>query len=801
MRKLLVVLLLSYSAIVSFGQSSIKGKIRDVEQNLPSVNVLLFDEDSVMMDGTVTDSLGAFVFESVAPARYFISASMIGYTTFFSRSILAEEKNVIVPEIILEEEATKLKEITVRQQKQLFNQKLDRLIINMESSITSSGNTILEVIQKSPGIVVNRQDNSIMMNGKSGVRVMINEKILQAPLDVVIQMLEGMSASNIEKIELIATPPSKYDAEGNAGIIHIVTKTNEDFGTRGTIGLTVGHRWAETLGGNFNINHRNKNFACFLDYSVVRNHNLHIMTISRQSSENKFARKADVRGRRENVTTQQNLNAGFELKLTPQTTMNLGFTGYSRNWNMDALIHDTNRVAMDSTVITDMNVHQKNIWQSATGAIAVRTKIDSKTEISLGLDYLYYHNDNPSSYENETSYELGNANETSKIELQKTTPIRFLIAKADYQYLASPTLTWEAGIKVVTSKFNNNVLVQRHVGDIWVIDPDFTSYSDLSEQVAAVYVSSKWQPGSQWQIHGGLRYEYTTTSIGKIPNENLVSRKYGYLFPSLSIQKDLEGEKDFQFSYTRRISRPTYNDIASYATFWSPNTFTAENTSLWPAISDGLRLGYHVKQWAISLQFSHVKNEISSLQPEVDHVTNTLTYRSQNLKNLNTLSLTNFYSISITPWWELQSNLTVQHQTARTSHLKNNIAWSQYGLNINVVNVLKLPKNFSIEISGIYQSKSITGISWYLPVGSLNVGVQKDLGKNGAIRLAMDDILYTNNWRIKTYSPENNLDLYFKYNWHNQFLRLTYTRNFGNDKMRSVKIKSGSEEERKRVSN
>jgi hypothetical protein len=362
-------------------------------------------------------------------------------------------------------------------------------------------------------------------------------------------------------------------------------------------------------------------------------------------------------------------------------------------------------------------------------------------------------------------------------------------------------LTWEAGIKVVTSKFNNNVLVQRQIGDIWVIDPDFTSYSDLGEQVAAVYVSSKWESGRQWMIHSGIRYEYTTTSISRVLDENFLSREYGYLFPSLSIQKTLEGEKDFQFSYTRRISRPTYNDIASYATFWSPNTFTAENTSLWPAVSDGLRLGYHVKQWAISLQFNHVKNEITSLQPEVDQLSNTLTYRSQNLKNLNTLSLTNFYSISITPWWELQSNLTVQHQTARTSHLKNNITWSRYGVNINVVNVLKLPKNFSIEISGIYQSKSITGISWYLPVGSLNVGVQKDLGKNGTFRLAMDDILYTNNWRIKTYSPENNLDLYFKYNWHNQFLRLTYTRNLGDNKMRSVKWKSGSEEERKRVSN
>ena len=258
-------------------------------------------------------------------------------------------------------------------------------------------------------------------------------------------------------------------------------------------------------------------------------------------------------------------------------------------------------------------------------------------------------------------------------------------------------------------------------------------------------------------------------------------------FQVLSLKKNLASEKDLEFSYTRRITRPTYNDIAPYVFFWGPNTFSAGNTSLYPALGDALAIGYHVRELTISVQYSHVGNEITMMQPEVDSENN-LIYRSQNLKYLNTLGLTTTYSISITPRWEIQSNLTAQYQTGRTTYLAHNERLHLYGLNLNVVNQFKLPRDFAVEISGMYQSSSLSGISQFLPIGSLNAGLQKSFGEKGILRLSMDDILSTNNWRIKTKSPENNLDSYFGYNWHNRFIRLTYTRSFGNTKLRSVKL-------------
>jgi Outer membrane protein beta-barrel family/CarboxypepD_reg-like domain len=798
MKRIILALVLLCFQWVCFGQVSITGKVKDAQVNLPRVNILLLDLDSVWVKGTATNDNGEFTIEHVAPAAYLISASMIGYATFVSQIQVGENDNVQF-DIVLEESAKKLDEFLVKAERQLFDQQTDRLVINLESSITSSGNTILEVLQKSPGVIVNRQNNSIVMNGKSGIRVMINNKIVQVPQDVLIQMLDGMNASNVEKIELITAPPSQYDAEGNAGIIHIVTKESGGIGTNGSIGITLGARWAGTLGGNLSLNHRSGKMAYFIDYAVTRNHNLHTLKMRRETIVNGLAEQMEDHSHRENVTTQHNLSAGIEAKLSTHTFLNLLFTGYRRNWDMNAVSTNTHHFSEDSTINRIMNIHESNIWQSAAASIGIQSRINSRSEIGFSVDYLYYKNENPSRYDINELHEQQNQNAISGIDLKKDTPIRFVIAKADYQFSVSPSVSWETGIKGVGSVLDNNVSVQRWEDNVWVADPAFTSFSTLKEQVASAYISTKWNAGGKWQINGGIRYEFTYTTISTPSQKNIINRKYGYFFPNLSVSKKLDEESGFSFSYSKRITRPSYNDIAPFVFFWSPNTFSAGNTSLYPAIIDAVTVGYHVKQWMSSLQAGHTRNDITFLQPEADSQSNTLTFRSQNLDYLNSLAFTNAYSFSIARWWEVQSNVMLQYQIVKTDHLQKNATLKQFGVNVNVINQFKLPMDFSMEVSGMYQSRSLSGISTYLPFGSLNAGIQRGFGSKGTIRLSVDDIFNTNNWRISTTSSENNLDTYFEYRWNNRFVRLTYTWKLGNNALRSVKVRSGSEEERGRV--
>lgn len=781
-------------------QVSIQGRVIDRQQNLPSVTLLLFTHDSTLAKGVVSNIKGEFIFERVISGKYRVSASMIGYSKFISQPITIEKENVVLPDIVLEEAAAKLREVVIQAKKPLFQQQKDRLVINVQSSITSSGNTILEVLQKSPGVSVNRQNNSLSMNGKWGVRIMMDGKLLQLPMDAVVQMLDGMNSANVEKIELISTPPAKYDADGNAGLINIVTKGNKSLGTNGSFGLTLGAHWAETFGWNFNINHRSGKIAYFIDYSILRNHNLHILNLERQSLDPSFNQRIKDYSHRENITTQQNLSTGIEWKVSNKTSLSLGVALYRRNWNLTSFTNDQNYATIDSTVTTNMHIKELNVWQSATSAIELKTIFNSKSNICFNTDYLFYNNNNPSRYDSKLFYQQCQHSEASKINLKKETPIQFVIANVDYQYNFSPTFSLEAGMKGVTSNFQNDVRVQKLVNTTWVLDPALSSNSTMNEQVAAAYFSTQYKTKTQWSINSGLRYEYTHSNIKTTTQSNVINRKFGYFFPNLLIEKTFGEETGLQLSYVRRITRPTYNDLAPYVFFWGPNTYSTGNTLLLPSVSDAFKIGYHLKQWIASLQWSHSEREIAFLQPEKD-ISNNLIFRSQNLDYVNTLSLTNFISLSPSSWCNIQSTLTVQHQIATTSHLPNNTTLVLNGLNLNVITLFNLPNDFSVEVSGMYQSRSLSGISEFLPLGSLNVGIQKKIKKIGVFRLSMDDILYTNNWRIKTYSPENKLDTFFNYDWHNQFVKFTFTRNFGSKNLTALKLKSGSKEERERVSN
>jgi outer membrane receptor protein involved in Fe transport len=799
--RLLSILLLSSVTLISAAQSSIKGKITDNEHPLPGATVLLLlAQDSALVHGVITNNEGQFLFENIPDGTYAISASIIGYSRHRLKNIVVKDEDVTIPAIILAEETTQLGEVVIHAEKPLFEQQVDRLVVNVQSSVTSTGNSVLEVLQKSPGVLVNRQSNSIGVNGKYGVRVMINGKAMQLPMDVVVQMLDGMSASNVDRIEIITVPSSKYDAEGNAGIIHIITKKNLDYGTNGTIGLTAGYKWAETLGGNLNVNHRNERFAFYADYSFMRTHNLHTMDLGRRVNVPGFVQSVDNHSHRENVTHQHNISAGVEWQPTKKISLDLQVTAYSRNWKLNAITNDVSKISPDSTVVTDMHIHELNVWQSATASIGLRMTPNPKSEISFNVDYLYYYNKNPSSYDNVAVYEQGNSFSSSIIDLDKNTPIRMLVGKTDYRLTVSPSFTVEAGIKGVTSALTNDVLVRTMTNGEWKIDPVFTSYSNLHESIGAAYVGTTWQAADNLQINTGLRYEYTHTSISTPQQQNLVDRKYGYFFPGLSLTRKLDKEKELQWSYSRRITRPTYNDIAPFVFFWSPNIFSAGNTSLWPALSDAIRIGYHDRQWDMSLQYNHTKKEIINLfQPENDTQSNSLIFRSQNLAYLNTLALSNTWSLTAYSWWDIQSNIVLQYQQGQTAHLAEAISMKLWSVNLNVTNIIKLPKDVTIEVSGFYQSKSIYGISGFLPYGSLNAGVQKKFGKKGTLKLSMDDILYTNVWRIATNRPQENLSSNIRYDWHNQYIRLTYSRNIGNAGLRSVKIKSGSSEEQKRV--
>ncbi len=689
--KSLVILALSSTFQISEAQILIKGTVASEQERLPFATVLLLTKDSLLVKGTVTSQIGEFILEDITPGDYIVTASMLGYEKYTSDRIQLEKDDRAFIEIILSERSTQLGEIEVNAERPLYEASANGLIINTQQSITSSGNSVLEVLQKSPGISLNRQSNTVSMNGKSGIRVMVNGKMLQLSPDAVIQMLDGLSASNVDKIELITNPTTQYDADGNGGIIHIVTRKDPTLGTKVMASLVAGAHWAETTGVNFNLNHNGNSFRYSIDYSILRNHNLHRSFMTRSLLFNQSKNGEIINeSRRENITNQQNASVDFEWKLTDRTNLNLLLTGYRRDWNLNANGYNK-KTTSDSSVLTNMLVNENNTWQSGATSINIQSRFSKKSELNLYLDYLYYQNSNPSNYDNQIYYEKSQQNKQEKTSLSKQTPIQFIVARMDYTYEISPLIKISLGTKAVKSGLTNIVSVSRAIDSSNPIkDELLSSYSFLNEEIGAGYLAASWkQQENKWNINGGVRYEHTHTSVDSQGGNNIVKRNYGNLFPGISVMRIYDSENDIKLSYNRRITRPTYNDIAPYVFFWGPNTLSSGNTSLFPALADAVAVSYHISQWNSSVQFTHIRKEINSWQPEVDEANN-LIYRAQNLSYLNTLSFINSYSMIINSWWEIQAHLHLQYQVAKIDYLPVNQSVSLPGLNSNFVNQFRL---------------------------------------------------------------------------------------------------------------
>lgn len=786
--------------ITALAQSTVEGSVIDDQGEAVSfANVmLLHPQDSSLIGGTVSNLEGHFIIEDVASRDYLLKTTMIGYQAQFSLISIGDTEMVDLGQVTMSEEAQELEEVVITAQKPLYEKEIDRTVVNVQSSSTSTGQSALEVIARSPGVNVNRQTNTISLQGKTGVMVMINGKTSRLPIDAVMQMLDGMSAANIDKIELITTPPAKYDAEGDAGIINIVMAENSDAGTNGNVGITGGYNKGETLGGNFNLNHRATKYNYFVDYSILYDRNQHTWINQRAIQDEGFERTVISDSKRDPQNTVQNFRTGVEYDLTDKTKIEVLATAYRRNWDMDALTENINTASPDSIIVTEMSLNEKNKWSSASGSVGLSHQLDSRQSISFDFDYLYYDNDNPSFYENTTSVSQITSEEL--IDVTKHTPINFKIAKFDYANQVRENLEIQAGVKSTFSRFTNNVSVRSFANNEWTSNNQLTSRSNLQEDILAGYISWNWQPLDDLTVNGGIRYEHTNSYLSSPEERGLIDREFGNFFPSFFVAKSLSEESKLQLSYAKRISRPTFNDMAPFVFFAGPNTFVAGNPGLRPAITDGIDLNYTFRQWWISLKYSHTNNSIGWLQPEIDPVTNQQIFRSRNLEYFNSWSMSTSLPLGITPWWEVQSDVSVHYQTFRTSQFENDFEEDVVSVNLNATNSFTLPNNYFIEVAGNFQSRSLFGIWQFDPMGQLNLAVKKKLPNDkGSVTLSVSDVLNTSLWRVSTEIPESNATARTKYDFSRRSINLTYSRKFGNKKLRSVNIDSGSSDERRRV--
>jgi hypothetical protein len=302
-------------------------------------------------------------------------------------------------------------------------------------------------------------------------------------------------------------------------------------------------------------------------------------------------------------------------------------------------------------------------------------------------------------------------------------------------------------------------------------------------------------------LKAGLRYEYTVSNLGTEEIKNIVDRQYGNLFPTFFFSHRSNDNHAFNFSYSRRITRPTFNALAPFTYRGDPRTLLTGNPTLQPAIANMVKGDYIFKKYLFSLSYTKEDHTITGFQPEIDSVTYKSVLSPQNLVNQKILSAVLSIPVTVSKWWSMQYNITGLVQQVNALYKGAAVRLEQANVNINSTQKFTLPGAWTIELSGFYQSRSLSGISVLRAYGSLDVGIKKNLGgKRGSLVLNGSNILRTLAFQPLADLPEQNLYSSGHLRFVGRTIKLTYSRSFGNDKLKGRRNRlTGSEEERGRV--
>jgi outer membrane receptor protein involved in Fe transport len=787
-------------------QNNVAGTVKDAAgKPMEFVTVMLLNAaDSSLVRGAFSDVQGHYTFENIPAGAFLAAFDFLGYARAYSESVVLDEKNspVTLAPVVLLENSTQLGAVNVVARRPFLEQKIDRTVVNVANSITNAGGTALQVLQRSPGVQVNALTKTISLSGKQGVIVMINNKISRIPAEALVDMLAGMNSDNIDRIELIHTPPANFDAEGNAGIIHIVLKSSGDVGLYGGYSTKAGYGSGPKYGFGGYFNRRKNQINLFGSYDLDFNLNPQVFTNYRRVLLNNDVLETDiVSDRPYTPTTTQNARVGADFQVSKKTIIGVLGTFFDRNWYMEAenYVQYLKNSSVDSLI--RMPNEETNHSRSLGGNINLAQQFSDNQSLNLDADFVQYNIENPSYYNIQNLDVNGVLSSQNERRIDKDTPVRVAVGKADYTLGLNKKTQLEMGLKLTSLRFNNDVQVDfRSAPADWQTDYLYTSSSRLRETLMAAYGSFSSKLGKKTDFKAGLRYEHTNTRLDSGAQVIIVDRNYGSFFPSLFLSHQISEKQSVNGSYSRRITRPSIRQLAPWLIFADPTTLEGGNPALQPSFTDAINVGYAFKSYRIGVSYSIEKDPISYV-PSVDKVKNRQFNFRDNLGQLNSWFVNLYLPFQPVSWWNLTGNCywTASQLDFTLEGKALQINNSSYGFNVS--NTITLPRQFTLEVTGEYNSPSYWGLGYWRATNDVNMGIEKNFGQKwGKLRFNVNDLFKGTSWYATTDQTEIGLYVKSSYQIAERVFMLSWTNTFGNQKLKSErKRQTASAEEMRRI--
>lgn len=692
-----------------------------------------------------------------------------------------------------------LQEVTVRSKKPAIQLLPDKTIINVEAAVTNTGATVLEVLEKSPGITIDRNGN-ISLKGKQGVLIMVDGKPTQVSGTDLNNLLSGMTATQVEQIEIMDNPSAKYDASGNAGIINIKTKKNRQKGFNGNLSLALGQGKFSRTVNSLSLNHYSGKVNLFANFNVNMNRNfMRMYALRKYYADDNITltsildQPSYLRGR----APSQNIKTGVDYFITKKTTLGtvFNFTNFSRTttganialWK-DA--HGNN----DSSIVTTNDLRDK--LKSYAVNLNARHTFDATRELTADFDYLGYRIQNNLFFNNELVAQGG-----YKEEIKGSIPseLNILTGKADYTQNFSSDLKFESGWK--SSHIRTNNIAEYFLNSDGTTVPDFgkTNHFIYEESIHAAYASAE-KKMKKLSLHAGLRYEYTSYNAHQLGNEvrkdSSFSRKYGGLFPTIVANWQIDSLNGLTLNVGRRIDRPRFQSLNPFVFVINKYTYQSGNPYFIPQYTWNTELSHSFKDILItSLSFSYTKDYFSQIFYQDS--TGIITYTEGNLDNMKNFGLSVTAQLSPLHWWSFSFEGVVNHKMI-SGFVWNYRKASLTQANFNLNNQFSFSKGWSAELSGFYMLREQELQEVTYPTGQLSLGVAKQVLKNkGTLKFTLRDALYTQ--KMEGFTNFKQATEYFIIKRDTRSASISFTYRFGKQAKMQQRSSGGAEDEMRRA--
>lgn len=785
----------------------IMGKVLgETDQPLEHATVgLTRSTDSVVLKFAVAGKDGSFVFDKLPLGNYKLHITAMGYADRRSNVIeltTAEPEAVVGSLKLLPGDKT-LQGVTVTAKRPLFEVRPDKTVVNVDAAVSNVGATALEVLEKSPGVQVDR-DGNISLKGRQGVMVMIDGKPSYLSGTELTSLLQGMGANQIDQIELMTNPPAKYDAQGKSGVINIRTKKGKQRGFNGNVSLGYGQGVYAKTSNSLALNYRNNKFNAFMNYSMNANDGFANLVIDRTY----YDQQGIVTGFVNQPTYlkvepfNNNLKLGFDYALTKKTTVGVTASGFinTTTFQNNSTSYLQNADRLYDTAVNTRSTNTFN-WKNGAVNVNLRHQFSKDREITFDVDRITYRRQNDQLFMNTMLDKFGNTLQYGELKGDLPSNINILSAKADYSHTLSNGLKFDAGWKSSLVKTDNEALYYNLVSGEWEPDYEKTNHFLYEENINALYVNGQKKMG-KFNTQLGLRFEntnYTGNQLGNpVKDDSTFSRSYSSLFPTAYITYEKDSSNTFSLNAGRRINRPAYQQMNPFLFFINQYTYQEGNPYLQPEFTWNVELGHTYKNWlTTTVSYAYTKNVFSQIFRTQGEVT-VLTIGNL-ASNRNASLSVNAQLKPVKDVWSMNVQLTGNYLSVRGKSLDDVISTDAFNGQVNINNQFKFKKGWSAELSGFYNSKSIDGQFTIQAFGQVSAGVAKSVLKDkGTLKLNIRDIFYGQviNGRI----DYQNVVEHFRQSQDSRVANIAFTYRFGKTFKESARRRgSSASEEQNRV--